>query len=223
MSSPQAGWHPDPDPTNAGGQRYWDGTGWTDHQTRAPVQPPPDLSRPPIQPRHQAATAWWKRTWVVAIAAGLVGIGIGAAAGSSGSGSKKQSDSAAAAPATTTTTKTVTAAAAPAVTVTTTATVTAKPPAPATTKPAGPLLQLSGSGTKNSAPFTVTADHWTIAWTYDCGGDDGNFIVNYDGDDANIAVNELGPRGKDSTIEYGSGTFQLGVISTCNWTVTVTQ
>ncbi|MBT1193812.1 DUF2510 domain-containing protein [Rhodococcoides kroppenstedtii] len=38
MTSPTPpGWYPDPDPRNAGGQRYWDGAQWTD---QAAPQPP---------------------------------------------------------------------------------------------------------------------------------------------------------------------------------------
>jgi hypothetical protein len=34
-----AGWYPDPD--GSGGQRYWDGSGWTEHRSPAPEEPEP--------------------------------------------------------------------------------------------------------------------------------------------------------------------------------------
>ena len=41
-----AGWYPDPD--GSGGQRYWDGTTWTEHRfPAAPVAPPPAPVEPP--------------------------------------------------------------------------------------------------------------------------------------------------------------------------------
>lgn len=51
MTTPQtpAGWYSDPD--GSGGQRYWDGQAWTEHQTPAPQSPPsPTPSTPPEQP-----------------------------------------------------------------------------------------------------------------------------------------------------------------------------
>lgn len=45
-----AGWYPDPDGT--GGQRYWDGTAWTEHQ--APTQQPPA----PAPPAEEPTSSW---------------------------------------------------------------------------------------------------------------------------------------------------------------------
>lgn len=47
MTTPQmpAGWYTDPD--GSGGQRYWNGYSWTEHQSPAPQAPPPP---PPPQP-----------------------------------------------------------------------------------------------------------------------------------------------------------------------------
>jgi hypothetical protein len=41
-----AGWYPDPD--GSGGQRYWDGSGWTEH--RAPAAPEPAEPAAPAEP-----------------------------------------------------------------------------------------------------------------------------------------------------------------------------
>ncbi|WP_241260686.1 DUF2510 domain-containing protein [Rhodococcus sp. KRD197] len=43
MTSPTPGWYSDPDPTNAGGQRFWDGAQWTDQATpgASASTPPP--------------------------------------------------------------------------------------------------------------------------------------------------------------------------------------
>jgi hypothetical protein len=41
-----AGWYPDPD--GSGGQRYWDGSGWTEH--RSPATPEPPEPTPPAEP-----------------------------------------------------------------------------------------------------------------------------------------------------------------------------
>ena len=41
-----AGWYPDPD--GSGGQRYWDGSAWTEH--RSPATPEPQRQRPPPNP-----------------------------------------------------------------------------------------------------------------------------------------------------------------------------
>ncbi|MCH9766581.1 MAG: DUF4352 domain-containing protein [Actinomycetia bacterium] len=53
MTTPQmpAGWYPDPD--GSGGQRYWSGHAWTEHQAQAPQAvpaPPPGASGPHTDP-----------------------------------------------------------------------------------------------------------------------------------------------------------------------------
>jgi hypothetical protein len=58
MTTPStpAGWYPDPD--GSGGQRYWDGTVWTDQRAPAappPVEPPPPVAPPPVEPPSTAS------------------------------------------------------------------------------------------------------------------------------------------------------------------------
>jgi hypothetical protein len=101
-----------------------------------------------------------------------------------------------------------------------------------TTPPAKPasgrtLLTTHGSGIKKTAKFS-TGDDWTIHWTYDCSsfGQKGNFqIFVYTGNSpSDVAANELGNKGSDSSPEYGSsGTHYLEVNSECKWTLKVTQ
>ena len=46
--NPPANWYPDPD--GSGGQRYWDGTTWTQHRVPPPSPPPPWAPRLPPPP-----------------------------------------------------------------------------------------------------------------------------------------------------------------------------
>lgn len=74
MSAPHApaGWYPDP--TNRGGQRYWNGTSWTE-QTNP--NPPPRFATTPAA---VGAMPWWQTWWAVVPALivlaplGLVGL-----------------------------------------------------------------------------------------------------------------------------------------------------
>jgi hypothetical protein len=50
-----AGWYPDPDGT--GGQRYWDGTAWTEHQAPAQQQPP-EPEPVPAAPAEEPSSSW---------------------------------------------------------------------------------------------------------------------------------------------------------------------
>jgi hypothetical protein len=89
------------------------------------------------------------------------------------------------------------------------------------------LLDLSGTGTKNSSPFTTTSA-WTLAYNYDCAkfGAQGNFQVFIE-DDAGapvgVAVNELAAKGSSSTAQYEQGHLHLTMNSECDWHVTATQ
>lgn len=56
-NTPAAGWYPDP--TNRGGQRYWDGSAWTDQTTVTPPSP----TNPALE--NAAAKPWWQTWWAV--------------------------------------------------------------------------------------------------------------------------------------------------------------
>jgi len=57
-----AGWYPDPD--GSGGQRYWDGSAWTEHRSPA-ARPTPEPSEPPAAPqRSEEPTVVEQQTFV---------------------------------------------------------------------------------------------------------------------------------------------------------------
>jgi hypothetical protein len=90
------------------------------------------------------------------------------------------------------------------------------------------LLDMKGSATKNSKPFTTTGT-WTLAYTFDCSsfpGGKGNFQVYvYQGTQpVGVAVNEYAAKGDSSTTQYETGELHLQMNSVCDkWHVTVTQ
>ena len=111
-------------------------------------------------------------------------------------------------------------------TVTVTATVTALPVGPPAST--GVVVNIGGSGNQTTANFTVAANQWNIAYTYDCAsaGGEGSFIVNVHSSDntsSRDAVSELGANGQNSTQEHGSGTYYISVTSACAWHLTVTS
>lgn len=112
------------------------------------------------------------------------------------------------------------------VTVTVTATVTASPTGPPAST--GVVVDTGGTGNQTTANFSVAANQWTIAYTYDCtnAGGEGSFIVNVhssDGTSSQQAVSELGATGQNSATEHGSGTYYISVTSACAWHLTVTS
>ena len=114
---------------------------------------------------------------------------------------------------------------------------TTLPPKP-TPKPAATptvLLNLSGSGIENSAPFLVSKSQLTVTYTYDCSayGDSGNFIADLEygnqsslnSDDQSIA-NTIGNGASATTTiypQYPGKDYYLSVNSECDWTVKVTE
>jgi hypothetical protein len=86
VTSFQPGWHPDPDPSNPGGQRYWDGTQWTGHSQpgQVPDDGPPAGSQPGSRPGGQPASnrpPGWLVGGTLGVVLGLIaGAGIGYAA-----------------------------------------------------------------------------------------------------------------------------------------------
>jgi hypothetical protein len=86
------------------------------------------------------------------------------------------------------------------------------------------LLDVTGSGIKQTQKFTAGGD-WDLEWSYDCAsfGASGNFVVTAYGSDGLPAVltNELGAKGADVTHQHNAGTFYLSVNSECTWHVVV--
>lgn len=89
------------------------------------------------------------------------------------------------------------------------------------------LLDLQGSGTKQTQKFTAAGD-WDLNWSYDCSnfGNQGNFIVTVYNSDGSVSfenteVNQLGSSGSDVQHYHKSGTYYLAIDSECNWTVNV--
>ena len=201
----------------------------------ADYRPDPDAhqQRQALQPmRHRMRNTLFAS--IVGLALLLVGVGIGAAVsnGSKPAPAPTVTVTAAAAPAAAVT---VTAAAAPAAAVT--VTVTAGPTAAGTGQPAassGVLINFSGSGIRNSAPFIVNSSAVTARYSYDCSGfgGRGNFIaymvsgspssLSYDDQ---LIANELGSGGSQTTTVYPQnqgGSYHLEVNSECSWTITLT-
>lgn len=90
-----------------------------------------------------------------------------------------------------------------------------------------PLLDISGSGTRQTQKFTASGD-WSITYTFDCSGFgmQGNFqiyIFNGDGslDFADGGANDLAMNGGTTDYYYDSGTHYLEINSECSWHVTV--
>jgi hypothetical protein len=232
---PPADWYPDPNGLQA--LRWWDGAQWTQQTQPLPQLPskpadgdnPPGPGVPQSTPRRHRV-----RNALIASAGGLILLVVGISIGAAG-----KTANPAPVP-----TVTVTARAAPAPTVTVTR--TAKP-APAASAPAsapaqssapaqpsGVLLTFSGSGIRNSSPFTVNSSSVTARYSYDCSGfgGSGNFIAdlisgspgsgNYD--DQSIA-NELGSGGSQTTTVYPQdqgSPYYLAVNSECSWSITLT-
>jgi hypothetical protein len=99
----------------------------------------------------------------------------------------------------------------------------AKSPAPA----AKTVATFTGSGTQNTAKFTVTST-WKLSYSFDCSGFGyaGNFVVSEDGgsDLGGASVDDLAMSKASSTWAYDdAGTHYLAIDSECSWTVKVTD
>jgi hypothetical protein len=92
-TNPAAGWYP----ADGGTERYWNGARWTEQARSVPhhnasesdaasTSPSPPAGGFPTAPADGSVSkkrAWWRRGWVIAVAALLIGIGIGGASGDS--------------------------------------------------------------------------------------------------------------------------------------------
>ena len=84
-NSTPAGWYPDPEAH--GSQRYWDGSGWTQHrsggtavQSVAPQAPSPTvLQENPLEAKARVRVPWYRRLWVIGAAGVAVGFVLGSA------------------------------------------------------------------------------------------------------------------------------------------------
>jgi hypothetical protein len=100
-------------------------------------------------------------------------------------------------------------------------------------KPPAVLLSMSGSGIRNSAPFTVNSGTLTVTYSYDCSGagGTGNFIADLNtpnqgslSSDTQSIANALGSGGTATTTIYPQNVgsqYYLAVDSECNWSVKV--
>jgi len=76
------------------------------------------------------------------------------------------------------------------------------------------LLDVEGNGIKTTQRFEAP-DEWALVWTYDCSNfeNNGNFIINVQGDVDDLAANQLGSRGRDITYEHSGGNVYLSINS----------
>jgi len=177
--------------------------------------PPPPVGLPPPRKRGGLKIAGMIGGGLVLL---LAGVGIGSSAG----GKTVTNTVTVPGP-----TVTVTAPAAAAPSVSVSAKAVTKP------KPAGVVLSVSGTGMKNTAPFTIASGILTASYTYNCSsyGSSDNFIVdlqtpnqsNGNGDDQQIA-NVIGNGGSATTNIYPQNVgsqYYLAVQTDCNWSVTI--
>lgn len=88
------------------------------------------------------------------------------------------------------------------------------------------VLDISGSGIKQTQPFT-TKSRWTITYTFNCAsfGYQGNFQIyvnNTDGSyNTDSGANDLAMSGGDTDYFYDAGEHYLTINSECDWHVTV--
>lgn len=98
------------------------------------------------------------------------------------------------------------------------------------TKGSAALLQQTGVGNSTTRQFTVTANQWTVTWSFDScpSGGQGHFEVTVSTGKA-VAGSRLTPISafdvsNAGTQRYaGSGTYSLVVVTPCAWSITVEQ
>ncbi|WP_285185305.1 DUF2510 domain-containing protein [Rhodococcus sp. MEB041] len=78
MTTPTPGWYSDPDPANVGGQRFWDGTQWTNQATPGASAPAPPPTAPGGQ---QGGSNCGLKIFLAIAAAALLLVGIGSVFG----------------------------------------------------------------------------------------------------------------------------------------------
>ena len=82
-------------------------------------------------------------------------------------------------------------------------------------------------GTTGTTPVFAQPGHWLMSWSYDCAnfGEPGDFSVNVqqpaNDPDVDIGPNEEGNSGSGTDFYYDAGSFQLAVISECDWSISV--
>lgn len=107
MTTPTPGWYSDPDPSNAGGQRFWDGGQWTNQSAPGKPPPPPPTPSEPTPGGQNGGNRGLKIFLAIAAAIVLV-VGLGSVFGL-GDEEKDESDQASAtsseSPTSTTTTR----------------------------------------------------------------------------------------------------------------------
>lgn len=111
----------------------------------------------------------------------------------------------------------------------TTATTTINPSSnttPASGQAGQTLIDITGSGVKQTQPFTATGN-WTITYTFNCSnfGYKGNFqidVFNTDGsDNGDDGANDVAMSGGATHTFSDTGEHYLSIHSQCNWHVVV--
>jgi hypothetical protein len=78
-------------------------------------------------------------------------------------------------------------------------------------------------GQSGSTPSFNQTAAWSLSWSYsNCVGGSGNFSADINGSsDGDPGPNELGSGGSGTDVYYDAGTFNISVISECDWSITV--
>lgn len=82
-------------------------------------------------------------------------------------------------------------------------------------------------GTSGSTPAFVMSGPWTMSWSFNCAsyGTAGSFVVTVNqpaGDmDDDVGPNEFSTSGSGTDSYFDTGSFNLSIISECDWSITV--